>query len=310
MQRSCPGIYPSGVRALLLVLPILFVLPIEAQSGSLLLPDSTGSGGGSTVTGHRPLDTLVVDFEAFFVDAWDLLQVPGRWNRTDWIRAGILVGGTSAVFAADRSLHREVIGWQGSDGDNLVDAVDYMGHNSVGLISAGLLYLPGLILDLPWLRLAGRHLAQTLVYSAGLGSLLKGGLGRGRPFNGEGPYRFRGPWQNDNAWMSLPSGHTIVAFSIASTLSATIDRPWATALLYGAATLTAVGRVYQNQHWGSDVLFAAVLTSAIGHGVVSLGEGDDRSDDMSVTTQTESPRIHFSLSPAPDGLRTGFSVTW
>ena len=305
------------IGIILLILGTSLAAPPSAWGGALSSPlpppedglfDTTSYEGPAA--GHRPLDTLLSDAEAFFVDAWDLVLLPGSWRSRDWIHAGILAGATGAIIAADRSVHGEILTWRGSDGDHLVDAVDHMGHNSVGLITAGALYLPGLVLDLPWLRRIGRHLAQTLIYSAGLGSLLKGGLGRSRPFNDEGPYRFRGPWQEDNAWMSLPSGHTIVAFSIASTLSASIDRPWATALLYGGATLTALGRVYQDQHWGSDVLVAAILTSAIGHGVVSLAERPDAPDEVSGASHPESPQIGFLLSPAPGGLRTGFSVRW
>jgi membrane-associated phospholipid phosphatase len=306
------------IRTIFLIL-CTSVAPLSTACGGAILTippfpdtrfDSTGSDSSANSSGHRPLDTLLYDAEALFVDAWDLIKLPGSWGSRDLVSAGVLAGAISATIAADRSVHGEIMSWKGSDGDQLVDATDYLGHNSVGLISAGALYLPGLVLDLPWLRLAGRHLAQTLIYSAGLGSLLKGGLGRSRPFNGDGPYSFRGPWQYDNAWMSLPSGHTIVAFSIASTLSASIDRTWATLLLYGGATLTALGRVYQNQHWGSDVLIAAIVTSAIGHGVVSLAERSAPPVELSGETSINSPQIYFLLSPTPGRLRTGVSVCW
>ncbi len=249
----------------------------DSSTTTIILADSLPIDDLST-GGFRPLDTLRDDFLALFTEGWDLLQRPASWGPADLVRAGTLTGLGTAAFLADRDLHEEILGWRGSDGDDIVEVVNHFGENEVGLGLAGGLYLPGLLLDIPWLRRAGRHLGQTLLYSAALGSIFKGVFGRHRPFLGDGPYELEGPWQSDNSYLSLPSGHTIVAFSIASTLSAEIDNPWATAGLYSAATATAIGRVYRNQHWVSDVFVGALLASVIGHGVVTRDRSHDRSD--------------------------------
>jgi membrane-associated phospholipid phosphatase len=63
---------------------------------------------------------------------------------------------------------------------------------------------------------------------------------------------------------AMPSGHSAVAFALATSLSDEIHRPWATVALYGMATATAWSRVNDNRHWLSDVTAGALvgITSA------------------------------------------------
>ncbi len=253
-----------------------------------------------------PLDTIATDFLGLFTDIPDLLFLPGDWEAKDWLLAGgIGVWGTGLI-AADEGLRDDMQGLRGTDGDAVVSVVDAFGENEVGLVIAGGLYLPGLIFDEPEIRRAGRYLAQTLLYSAAIGSVLKGTLGRSRPFVNNGSHDFHGPWQSDNARLSMPSGHTIVAFSIASSLSASFDRPWLTPILYGAATATALGRMYLDQHWSSDVFFAAVLSSAIGHGVVALQERASEEPAVGSSTIDIQPLVAWR----PTLLELGITARW
>ena len=295
----------SAPLPLLSVIILLSLGSTRSISAASLAADTVARDSVAVVDapagGFRPLDTLRDDFLALFTEGWDLLQRPGSWERSDVVRAGVLTALGTASFLGDRDINREILSWRGRDGDDLVEVVDTFGENEVGLGVAGALYLPGLLLDIPWMRRAGRHLAQTLLYSAAIGSLMKGAFGRHRPFLGSGPYEFDGPWQSDNGRLSLPSGHTIVAFSIASTLSAEIGHPLATIGLYGSATATALGRAYQNQHWGSDLFVGALIASAIGHGVVTRGSNNERDRPHDATG------LSFSL--LPDHRSGGLSMS-
>lgn len=81
------------------------------------------------------------------------------------------------------------------------------------------------------------------------------------------PYQFNGPGiAKEN--LSFPSGHSTIAFALASSISAYYDDRLYLALpLYAMASLTAWQRVYQQKHWPSDVLMGALLGTFIGRKV-------------------------------------------
>ena len=89
---------------------------------------------------------------------------------------------------------------------------------------------------------------------------------------GRGNGTFR-PFTFKDAYFSFPSGHTVVAFSLSTVLAERIGNPWATAGLYGAATACAVSRVYRQEHWLSDIVLGAALSTAVSHSLVQWYEG-------------------------------------
>lgn len=72
------------------------------------------------------------------------------------------------------------------------------------------------------------------------------------------------PIRNDD-FHSFPSGHTTVAFALATSISEYYkDDIWVALTLYPLATITAWSRVYDDRHWASDVVAGAALGVLIG----------------------------------------------
>lgn len=100
--------------------------------------------------------------------------------------------------------------------------------------------------------------------------------GRARPYRSPDNARnfgfFRG-FKNDD-YRSFPSGHTGAAFAFAATVSSETQRWWPGTrwiigpLLYGSATLTGLSRIYNDDHWASDVMAAAAIGTFTGIKVV------------------------------------------
>jgi membrane-associated phospholipid phosphatase len=67
--------------------------------------------------------------------------------------------------------------------------------------------------------------------------------------------------------LQFPSGHSTVAFALATSLSHELHNPIAAVALYAAATGTAWSRIYNACHWGSDVVVGAALGIASAEGV-------------------------------------------
>jgi membrane-associated phospholipid phosphatase len=155
---------------------------------------------------------------------------------------------------------------------------DPLGTNTPAAIASGGVYLTGLVFDWPRVRMIGRHTFQALLYSAFATTVLKYTFGRDRPQVENGPYSFN--WfESNDAQNSLPSGHTTLVFAVASTLSAEFDNPFLTAGLYGVASMTGFARMYYDRHWASDVLFSALIGTAVGYGVVHLHDVEDQDAD-------------------------------
>ena len=58
---------------------------------------------------------------------------------------------------------------------------------------------------------------------------------------------------------SFPSGHTTLAFALATSFGREIKGKWDDALFYSLASVTAYARMHDDRHWFSDVVFGAGL---------------------------------------------------
>jgi hypothetical protein len=272
--------------------PILLLLALLLHAGVAL-----GATGDTTEVvqdaGVDIADTVWSDLKAAVVDGGLLFTAPLRFGRNDWLLAGGLVSGTGLTMLVDEDLRELFSRGHDSIRDRISIVGNTMGTLLPGGILVGTLYIGGLVFDEPSVRLAGRHAGQALLYAGTINGILKALIGRHRPFLNDGAFTFRGPTLEDR-YQALPSGHTTIAFALASSLAADIDNPWATVGLYGLATVTALSRIYDDRHWGSDVLLAAGLSAACGYGVVHL---HDLADDAQGS---------FYLLPGPGSLTVGW----
>ncbi len=77
---------------------------------------------------------------------------------------------------------------------------------------------------------------------------------------GLGPDVFRGPyfdWTGD--YDSWPSGHTTVAFAVATAFHLEYRNKWVSILAYTLAAVGGWSRMHDDKHWASDVLAGATI---------------------------------------------------
>ncbi len=110
-------------------------------------------------------------------------------------------------------------------------------------------------------------------------------VGRARPFMDEGHLSFR-PFTFGNDYASFISGHSWSAFGISNIVARQIDQPWAWVSFYSLATITALSRLYADDHWLTDVILGSVL----GY-VISTAIWEAEQDD-------ETPAPELSVRPA------------
>jgi membrane-associated phospholipid phosphatase len=173
-------------------------------------------------------------------------------------------------------------------------------------VIGGGLYAVGRLAKKPNLADLGWHGTEAVLISSGITGLLKGALGRARPFvtNDTLAHDFKfGGGFGDADRQSFPSGHTTTAFAAASAVTSEVQRMWpkytwyAAPVLYGGATIVGLSRMYHNKHWASDVVLGAAVGTFSGLKVVrySHAHPDNPID-----------RVMLHASIAPDGHGGGY----
>ncbi|MCS6989876.1 MAG: phosphatase PAP2 family protein [Chloroherpetonaceae bacterium] len=235
------------MRASLLVAFLLSATPLAAQRKVAVSEDATQA----------------------WRNAKEIFSSPFRYQKSQWlVVAGILSLGVSA-HVLDEPL-REFARERRSRVASFVFSVGefYGSPLGAGLIGGGL-YASGLASGDASTRLSGRAVLESVLYAALLTQILKITIGRSRPYARKGARDFNGlSWTNER-W-SLPSGHATMAFATSSALATRVRKPLASVGFFALATLTAAQRVYDDQHWLSDVVFGAAIGTSVGLAIGKL----------------------------------------
>jgi membrane-associated phospholipid phosphatase len=157
------------------------------------------------------------------------------------------------------------------------DGFSFVGFPGTALVAGSLFVVGEAARDAQTSEL-GVRAAEALVVGGATALLLKGLVGRARPDNPAGNVLDIRPargFRND-AYGSFPSGHTAVAFAVATVVSGELSRRDAgsraviVTTLYTGATLVGVSRIFNDRHWTSDVIAGAALGIVAGHVTLSF----------------------------------------
>ena len=197
-------------------------------------------------------------------------------SRDAWYAAGFVLGAL-ALTPVDRTIADELQ-------DSTRQANRFLHDSATGfrvlgrpgsLILASGMYAAGRISGHEGLADVGLHTAESLALAIVTTDLLKTIAGRARPEQDpDDPHDFElGRGFDDHQYSSFPSGHTTAAFATAAALSTEIvrlhpGRGWVKPVLYGAASLVGVSRMYSNKHWASDVVGGAAIGAFSGWKVI------------------------------------------
>lgn len=114
----------------------------------------------------------------------------------------------------------------------------------------------GLIAGDPEVKRAGGRLILSELITFAADEVVKKLVGRARPDVSPSPYDFD-PFRNKQ--VSFVSGHSAMAFVLATSLADDLHNTWSSVALYTFATGTAWSRLNDNRHWPSDVVGGAAL---------------------------------------------------
>ena len=230
--------------------------------------------------------------------------------RDAYIAAGF-VGLTVALYPVDRSMAQRMNNANALGGkslNNAADAFNYLALPGVLVLGVGS-YAWGRLAPHPDMADFGLHTTEAVVLAVATSQVLKLAIGRARPYvsGAANPrdFKFGGGFSSD-ARRSFPSGHATIAFAAAAAATSEIQRLWPRytwlggTVLYGSATMVGLARMYQNQHWASDVVLGAGIGTLAGLKTV-------RYTHLHPDNYFDRVLLHTTL--LPDG-RGGATLTW
>ncbi|HEU5305529.1 MAG TPA: phosphatase PAP2 family protein [Gemmatimonadales bacterium] len=119
----------------------------------------------------------------------------------------------------------------------------------------GVGYLAGRLTGSESLSRFSLRAGTAAILASGITTVVKYSLGRTRPGNEGDSDHFR-PFSGSS---SFPSGHTTLAFAVATAIADETRDAWSDVALYGAAALTGFARMNDDRHWASDVMAGALI---------------------------------------------------
>ena len=198
-------------------------------------------------------------FKSYFTDTVHILSSPLRWDKTDWLTAAAVVGAAAGLYAYDSDIQV----WSQKNRNDTTDRIAKIftpfGNGLYTVPALGLFYAYGYAADDSKARKTALLGIESFIVSSAFTGVLKFATHRYRPSDGGRYDQWDGPsFSGSN--LSFPSEHTSSAFAIATVLANEYnDNIFVGALSYSVATMVALSRINDNEHWASDVFFGAAI---------------------------------------------------
>ena len=176
-------------------------------------------------------------------------------STTFWTSAGVALLGAALM---DERIRTATLAYQSSVLTSIADAGNWLGTGRNLIAGLAITYVGARLLHHRALADGTLRVAAGYAASNAIVSVLKPVVGRHRPDSTNNAWRFD-PFSTDGASHSFPSSHAVHAFSLAAGATVLSRSTWVGALGYTGASVVAWSRVYDDQHWASDVTASAVI---------------------------------------------------
>jgi membrane-associated phospholipid phosphatase len=209
----------------------------------------------------------------------DSTRAPSLFTYRDAILAGGILVATRLVHPLDDYFARRLQDSSTQANAKLQTLALFVRTTATpgSFIIGGSMYAAGRLTNNRKLASLGLHGTEALLVGEAVASVIKGVAGRQRPYvtpRDPNSYQLLRGVKGGNDYRSFPSGHAVAAFAAAAAVTAETSRndptsTWYVApVMYGGAALVGVSRMYNNQHWATDVLIGAGIGTFAGLKVV------------------------------------------
>jgi membrane-associated phospholipid phosphatase len=216
-------------------------------------------------------------------DELHIIKAPFSLNASTMKWNALVVGATGVLIANDESVAHQVSPSWHDTSINVSNATLYgLGATAGGIFVTGLITHNDHAID-TGIRSAEASIDSVILYAA-----MKAVLARQRPYTGGGEGKFfSGNWTAG----SFPSGHSTLAWTLATVMAHEYPNWPMRVLMYGAALAVSTTRVTGGVHFPSDVFSGAV----IGFGVGTFVSHKDRQDLMVPRAQNRIKRVENAI---------------
>jgi membrane-associated phospholipid phosphatase len=237
-------------------------------------------------------DSAEEDFEKFIEVGGDLFTAPKNFESEDWINLSATIGLTGLAMLVDHDL-KHFSQSNKTEFLTTVFKIDDYYHTELMAASIVLLYGFGLIDENNEVRNLSLRLAEATVYSTIINMGFKFIGGRSRPFYTDSPFEFE-PFKTNYEQTSFPSAHSTLAFAYSTVMAKEYQNFFWKFGWYSVAVLTAYARIYNNEHWLSDVIFGSAIGFFVGE-FVNNHPTNQKTDSVSEPTLPPPPLFSFKV---------------
>lgn len=187
---------------------------------------------------------------------------PLTWKKENFLLAGTIILGTSAVYLLDEESSDWFIHQQDDIPGIITDFGWYYGSPQNNYAINGAIYLYGLFSRNEEIRKTGVLLISAASAAGIIQTFSKTITGRARPGAGEGSSSFR-PFSKDGKYHSFPSGHTILSFTTAYAIGKQFKNPFVKGGIYALGLVSPVSRLWAGAHWFSDIALSTAISIVV-----------------------------------------------
>lgn len=235
--------------------------------------------------------------DQLFHDGQTVVTAPLHWQEPQWQKAAGLIVITGTLMATtDQNVADYYDGHRRTQVNEVLQGVgDALSPLALAGYSAAL-WGTGQLVPNDALSRTAFKMGEAVVFSSVIAGGIKIAVGRARPYTGADTSDFSG-WSWHEEHQSLPSAHATAAFAAARAVSPQLT-PVQRLGAYSAAALVSYSRIYQGDHWLSDVVFGAGLGYSVG-AVLADNTGKDHKEQAG-----------WWIIPAPAGITLSWFRAW
>ncbi|SHJ68751.1 Membrane-associated phospholipid phosphatase [Maribacter aquivivus] len=277
------------MKKVIILLGITFCISLKAQDS---VKDST----------ETRWNMLKYDVGSIFTGVGYSYARPFHWKGDQWAQFGAVVAGTGLIYLVDDETSRFIRNNREGIPRVIRDYGEFYGSPSNNYLATSGVYAVGLITKNEKLRRTGVLLISSATSAGLLQQVLKSVVGRARPLADLGKDTFD-PFNSSRNFHSFPSGHALLAFTNAYAIGKQFKNPWVKAGIYTLGAIPGISRVWDGQHYLSDMVFAFAISIAT---VESIDRYLDKRYDEKYNDQTKMVSWNLNFGPGQLGVTVNF----